>query len=166
VVTRTVTGGGRTSAYQLTAAGAELQALIDTLGEWGARWAFGDPRRDELDPVLLQWFMRRRIDLDKLPKPRTVIEFRFDRTRPSRLWLVIDRDDVSVCLKDPGFDPDVVVSGSLAAFYEAWLGRVPLSRAMDDGLVTIAGPPAMTRGFVRSLQLSPMAQAVSATARR
>ena len=166
VVARTVTGSGRTSAYQLTAAGAELQALIDTLGQWGARWAFGEPRTDELDPVLLLWFMRRRIDVAQLPPRRVVVEFAFHRTRPSRVWLVIDRADVSVCLKDPGFDPDVVVSGSLAAFYEVWLGRVPLSRASGDGRVELAGGPAIKRAFLRSLQLSPMADAVSATARR
>jgi DNA-binding HxlR family transcriptional regulator len=29
---------------KLTSAGPELQRVIDVLGEWGARWAFGDPR--------------------------------------------------------------------------------------------------------------------------
>src|SRR5438552_14048604 len=30
--------------YRLTAAGRELQRIIDLFGEWGARWAFGPPR--------------------------------------------------------------------------------------------------------------------------
>src|SRR5262249_13961446 len=35
---------GKPTEYRLTAAGRELQPLIDALGEWGARWAFGPPR--------------------------------------------------------------------------------------------------------------------------
>ena len=46
--------------------------MIESLGNWGARWAFGNPRPDELDPVLLLWRMRRRINLDLLP-PRPVL---------------------------------------------------------------------------------------------
>jgi DNA-binding HxlR family transcriptional regulator len=166
VVTREVSAGGRTAAYRLTPAGSELQALIDALGEWGARWAFDEPRPDELDPVLLLWFMRRRIDLTKVPRRKVVIEFRFDKARPPRQWLVVDPGDVSVCLKDPGFDPEIVVSGSLAAFYEAWLGRIAFRRALDEGLIHLAGTPSMTRAFVGWLQRSPMASAVRTTRRR
>ena len=32
------------------------------LAEWGARWAFGEPRPDELDPTVLMWWMRGGID--------------------------------------------------------------------------------------------------------
>ena len=47
--------------YHLTYAGRALQGIIDVLGGWGARWAFGDPRPRELDPVLLLWWMRRHV---------------------------------------------------------------------------------------------------------
>src|SRR3982074_1506784 len=39
---------GKRTDYRLTPAGRELQSIIDLLGEWGARWAFGDPRPNEL----------------------------------------------------------------------------------------------------------------------
>jgi DNA-binding HxlR family transcriptional regulator len=55
--------------YHLTLAGRELQRIIDVLGGWGARWAFGDPRQSELDPVLLLWWMRRHAHRDRLPEP-------------------------------------------------------------------------------------------------
>src|SRR5262245_48537415 len=43
------------SEYELTDAGRDLDRVIDRLGQWGVRWAFGDPRPEELDPVLLLW---------------------------------------------------------------------------------------------------------------
>ena len=78
---------GRTSAYRLTAAGWDLQRVVDTLGVWGARWAFGDIRPSELDPLLLLWMMRRRLRRRQLPRRRIAVEFRFPGSRPEWLWL-------------------------------------------------------------------------------
>jgi hypothetical protein len=49
---------GKPTEYRLTAAGRELQRIIDLFAEWGARWAFGPPRPSELDPIILLWWMR------------------------------------------------------------------------------------------------------------
>ncbi len=59
VLERRAAPRGKPTEYRLTSAGRELQRVIDDLGEWGARWAFGDPRPNELDPVILLWWMRR-----------------------------------------------------------------------------------------------------------
>lgn len=48
--------------YHLTAAGLDLRAVVFGLGEWGARWQFGEPRGDELDPELLLWWAHDRLD--------------------------------------------------------------------------------------------------------
>lgn len=53
VVERRTGNGIRLIEYHLTRAGQQLQRVIDVLGGWGARWAFGDPRPTELDPVVL-----------------------------------------------------------------------------------------------------------------
>lgn len=47
---------------------------------------------------------------------------------------------------DPGFDPAVVVSGSLDAFCEGWLGLMPLSRAIGDGLIEATRASSVRRG--------------------
>src|SRR5262249_42353517 len=44
IVERRRDGGKQRGEYHLTRAGRELQSMIDVLGRWGARWAFGDPR--------------------------------------------------------------------------------------------------------------------------
>jgi DNA-binding HxlR family transcriptional regulator len=53
VVERRVASRGKRIEYRLTPAGRELQRVVDAFGEWGARWAFGEPRPNELDPIVL-----------------------------------------------------------------------------------------------------------------
>lgn len=152
--------------YHLTPAGRELQRVVDTLGGWGARWAFGDPRPSELDPVVLLWWMRRRVHRPRLPPGRTVIQFDFRGGRSGSYWLVLERADVSVCLQHPKFPVDLWVRADIAAFYRVWLGRVELAEALRQGAVRLDGPPALVRGFGQWFAWSPMAPAVRAAARR
>ena len=48
--------------YHLSEAGRELKAVIEALGAWGVRWAFGEPRPEELDAGLLIWKIHQRIN--------------------------------------------------------------------------------------------------------
>jgi DNA-binding HxlR family transcriptional regulator len=57
-------------AYRLTEAGEDLRDVVFRLGEWGARWQFGEPRLDELDPELLLWWAHERLDFSVLPNRR------------------------------------------------------------------------------------------------
>lgn len=164
VLERRGAGRGKAVEYRLTAAGRALQPVIDTMGAWGARFAFGEPRPGELDPIVLLWWMRRRVAFDRLPRARLVIGFEFRRARPPRSWLVLRPPaEASVCLKDPGFDVDVVVAADIAAFYRVWLGRETLAAALRRGEVRLEGAPADLRGFARWFTWSPMAEAVHAT---
>ncbi len=159
-------GGGGEPGYYLTPAGRELQEVVDSIGRWGSRWAFGDPRPDELDPVLLLWRMRRRIRRELLPPRRVVVRFEFrGGRRPRLLWLVLEESGVSLCLVDPGFDPDLIVGADLAAFYKVWLGRMDLGEAVRRGLVHLDGAPALVRAFPRWLEWSPFHDAVRAASR-
>ena len=162
VVQRRLARNGRTATYELTQAGQDLQPVVDALGGWGARWAFPEPRPEELDPGLLLWWMRRRIRIDRLPPCRIVVQFEFPGARKDRVWLLLARTEVSVCLDEPGFDPDILVTADLAALYQVWLGRVPLEEALRAGTIVIEGPPALVRTFPRWLEWSPMAPAVRA----
>ena len=56
--------------YHLSEAGRELKAVIEALGAWGVRWAFGDPRPEELDAGLLIWKIHQRINRELLPETR------------------------------------------------------------------------------------------------
>ncbi len=67
---------------------------------------------------------------------------------------------LSVCLKHPGFDPDLRITADLSTFYNAWLGRITLVDARRRGAVRIEGDRALERNFPELLRWSPMARAV------
>jgi DNA-binding HxlR family transcriptional regulator len=148
------------SHYDLTDAGRDLHQVIDRLGAWGVRWAFGEPNPQELDPVLLLWKMHQRIRRDRVPPHRTVIEFDFRGRCGRRLWLVLEPREISVCLKPPGFDSDLIVTADLSDFYRVWLGFLDYGVALRSGAIRIDGAPALARDFPRWLMWSPMAQHV------
>ncbi len=117
--------------YQPTPACEELRPLIFGLAEWGARWAFGEPRPDELDPTVLMWWIRGGIDPDRLLDAgptggRAVLHVRVPDARRSRFWFVATPGDVSLCFTDPGFEVDVTVESSLGVLYQVWLGALAL----------------------------------------
>ena len=153
---------GKQTEYRLTSAGRDLQTIIDQFGGWGARWAFGDPRPNELDPVVLLWWMRRRVCIEAIGKRRLVIQFDFGGGPRQSYWLLIESADVSVCLRNPGFDVDVTVSAHIVAFYRVWLGRVSLFKALQRREVRLDGTSADVQAFSGWFTCSPMADTVRA----
>jgi hypothetical protein len=153
---------GRRREYQLTGAGEELRPLIDRLGEWGQRWARAQVGRDDLDAGLLMWDIHRRVNAKALPPQRVVVRFDFRGVPatmrcPRTWWLVLERREVDLCLKDPGFPVDVVVSADLRALTRVWMGDVRLAEAVRAGLVRLDGTPPLVRAFPIWLRLSAFA---------
>ncbi|MCZ7524970.1 MAG: helix-turn-helix transcriptional regulator [Acidimicrobiia bacterium] len=146
--------------YLLTPAGQDLHSVVFGLGGWGARWQFGDPREDELDPELLMVWVQDRLDFSGFPDRRIVLEFHF-RGDPRRYWIVKDALGPSLCTHDPGFEVDVLVEADLAALYQVWVGRLDLGAATRDGLVQLLGAPSLVRRMPGVLLLSPVAPLVA-----
>lgn len=148
--------------YRLTQAGQQLQAVIEALLVWGACWAFSEPKPDDLDPVLLLWWMRGRVCVDQLPDQRVVVQFDFKGTGGKPLWLVLTKEDVSICLTHPGFETDVLVTAELTIFYQVWLGRIHFSDALKAGQIEIDAIPAFAWAFPGWFTYSPGVPAVHA----
>jgi len=159
-----LSNGRRSTAYYLTDAGRQLDAVIDSLLMWGARWAFEEPEEEELDPVLLMWWMRNRVGVDRLPLQRVVVRFDFQGAKRESFWLLLTREDVSVCLTNPGFDLDVLVTADLDAFFRIWLGKDSFSDAVADGLVEVDAIPAFVDAFPTWFAYSLAAPTVRAVA--
>ncbi len=160
VVERRPSPGGRGPAYHLTPAGEELTPIIIALGEWGQRWARDDLHEDELDPTVLLWDMHRNIAIDRLPAHRVVVQFFFPdapRVATRRIWLVLDRPEVEVCFKDPGFELDLVVTASLRTLTQAWMGDIPLADVLGSEEVRIEGRRELVEAFPGWLKLSMFA---------
>ncbi len=145
VVVCTPTDTGPT--YGLSEAGRELFPLIQSLGEWGQRWARSDYGPDDLDPGLLLWDVRRFLAPGEFGDRRVVIELTFASMPPKRryYWVVVDGGDVDLCLTDPGFEVDVVVEADLRTLTEVWMGDARFADAMADGRITLRGQRELTR---------------------
>jgi DNA-binding HxlR family transcriptional regulator len=160
VVERLPSAHSKVPAYHLSAAGRDLTTVIETLGAWGVRWAFGEPKPEELDAGLLVWKIHQRINRELLPDRRTVVEFDFTGPRGRRVWLLLEPREVSVCVTPPGFDSDLVVHADLAIFYRIWLGYIEYEEAIRCGSVVVDGLPVLGKQVPRWFMWSPMARFV------
>jgi DNA-binding HxlR family transcriptional regulator len=146
--------------YALTRAGTDLRPLVFGLADWGARYAFGDPQPEELDPELLMWWIHGRIDTSSVVK-RAVIQVEIaDRRR--KYWLVLEPGDASVCYTDPGFDIDAVLAADLSTLYRVWEGEIEFRHALRAGDINLTGARWIVRGLPDWLQLSEVAPIVRA----
>jgi DNA-binding HxlR family transcriptional regulator len=144
-------------AYLPTEACEDLRPLIFGLAEWGARWAFGEPRPDELDPTVLMWWIRGGIDPAPFGHGRTVLHVRVPDATRKRFWFVVCPDDVSLCFTDPGHEVDVTVEGPIRVLHQVWAGALELPAAVRDGLITLTGRHDRILQLLDALRLSPVA---------
>lgn len=151
---------GKSARYHLTQAGRELKAVIEALGAWGVRWAFGEPTPDLIDAPLLVWKIHQRINREALPEGRTVLELDFTGPQPHRAWLVMERSEVSVCVIPPGFPSDLIVRADLAYFHRVWFGEIEYAEALRCGGVVVQGLPRLARQLPDWLMWSPMSRFV------
>lgn len=148
-------------SYQLTQAGRELRPIVEMMGVWGHRWAQSRLKADDLDVGLLMWDMRRSIDPSIFPSHRVVVQFHYpDAPRGGRKWWLIAKDgDVDLCLNDPGYAVDVVVTSSLRNMTAVWVCKKTLSQAIRDGEVVVNGDPALVsklQNWMRTSGLSAL----------
>ena len=149
----------RDAEYHLTPAGLDLEPIVFGLGAWGARWAFGPPKEEELDPEVLLWWAHTRIDATVLPDRRVVLAFVLSEPR-FHAWLVVDDAGVSVCKADPGFEVDATLTTPVATLSEVWLGRIPIVDAMRRGDLVVTGRREVVDAVPRALLLSQIADVV------
>jgi len=146
-IVRRLAQGRCGSAYELTQAGHELRPLVERMGVWGHRWVRSDLRRRDLDAGLLMWDIRRSVQAGEFPARRVVVEFAF-RDAPSgmrRWWLVSTEGRTDLCLKDPGYEVDVIVCCSVRALTAVWMRECSLQQAQRDGTIEVMGPRELLR---------------------
>lgn len=146
--------------YQLTPAGRDLEGVIMAIGEWAVRWMFAEPQPSEVDPITLTWWMSRRVNRDELPGHRVNIEFDYRGDDPTRIWIILDRQEASVCTEHPGFTSDVVVTTEPVDLMRVFSGIITLTQAIANGSVALAGPPRLLRALPTWFLWSPFAPAV------
>jgi DNA-binding HxlR family transcriptional regulator len=145
--------------YRLTQAGRELEPVVFGLGNWGKRWVRRKLSAEELDPVLFMWDLRRRLDVERLPRSPTVVMFWF-RDLPvkrCRYWLRAERPEIELCLTNPGFEVDLTVETTLRKMVDVWMGELRPQDAVRARDIELKGPARLTREFPSWLLLSQFA---------
>lgn len=127
--------------YKLTTAGEELIPIIFQLGTWGHRWVRSDLSKNDLDPSLLVWDIHRPLNVEFFNRERTVLKFEFidQIARYRHWWLVINNHDVDVCLKDPGYEMDLVIASDLTTLTAVWMGDITIVKAIRENKVVVTG---------------------------
>ena len=91
-----------------------------------------------------------------------VVRFDF-RAFPARCrrfrtcWLILERGGSDVCLKDPGFEVDLVVTADAGAMARVWTGAITFAQAVRAGGLRVEGSRDLVRAFPTWLLLSHFA---------
>lgn len=134
--------------YRLSKAGEELMPIILQLGTWGHRWVRSDLSADDLDPGLLIWDMHRGMNADYFTE-RTVIKIEFTDMKSSKRfwWLIVKDGDVDVCIKDPGYDLDIIITSDLKTLTSVWMGDTTIMNTLREKSVVVTGSIALRKNI-------------------
>lgn len=157
---------GKGNEYHLTPAGKDLEGVLLALGRWSVEWLFDELHPEESDPVTLTWWMHRRVDHERLPPGRVVVEFVHTAPARQQIWIVFDRGDASVCTQHPGFDADLVLTMPTVALANVFNGYETWPHALAAESIRVDGPPALVKAFPRWFLWSPFADVTSERAKR
>ncbi len=150
---------GGATMYRLTEMGHELLPIVTALGSWGHRWIESRISLRNLNPSLLMWDMRRRLDPQPLPPRRCTIQFLYPELAQGDRdwWLVVDPVGVDLCRTNPGYEVDLLVTGSLRSMTAIWMGTATLRSEIAAHRIRVDGDPAIARAMGDWLGLSVFA---------
>jgi DNA-binding HxlR family transcriptional regulator len=151
--------------YRLTPAGAELAAVIESIGVWGQRWVRSRMTRDELDVELLMLHVQRHFDAAAFPEDHGVVAFVFTDLQGTerRWWLLVDDERTELCADSPGRKVDVTFTCRLRTLAEVFVGDTTLDAARGNGRLEVGGAPKLVRGVHRWLRIPALAAVPRAT---
>jgi DNA-binding HxlR family transcriptional regulator len=145
--------------YRLSPAGEDLRPIVLGMGFWGQRWVESQISLKNLDPSLLMWDMRRNLDPKPLPPRRCTIQFQYPELPEARRnwWLVVNAGEVDLCSFDPGFEVDLLVTGSLRSMTAIWMGVSSVRKEVEARRLELLGSSELARAMQQWLGLSPFA---------
>ena len=138
--------------YALTERGKELRAVVQVLGEWGARWLELEPHHS--DPAYVLFATSRLVDVERAPAHGLVVRFELD---DRHYWLLVRRPRAEVCTSYPGRPEDLVVRTRSEVLARCHLRHTTFAQAERAGQLEIDGPRPLVRAFLACIRPSPFA---------
>jgi DNA-binding HxlR family transcriptional regulator len=134
--------------YFATKSCQELLPIIQSLGDWGMRWARSNLTEKDYDVELLMVYLKRSIVQEKFVGKETVIRFKFtDIEEYPDWWLVVTGDDIDLCVNDPGKDVDVYFTSNVKTMADIWMGDTTYRKAIRAGNLKIVGDRNLTNNI-------------------
>lgn len=150
---------GKGYSYHLTESGEALRPIITGIGLWGSKYMRTQYSPENLDPSLLMWDMRRWIRGDLMPPGRVVIRFDIPDApvQKRRYWMVKEdgEHNVDLCLFEPGFPVDLVITSNLATLTRVWMGDIEAESAVRNQQLLLEGDPVVRMSFYDWIGLNP-----------
>ena len=155
-----ISGNKGNYTYNLTSAGLELRSIVELFGAWGHRWVRSDLNKGDLDAGLLMWDMRRTVDPAVFPRHRIVVQFEYPDAQKGKRdwWLVSENGEIDLCLKNPGYEIDIVIKCSLKTMSAIWVCQQHFRDAVKKGEVKVLGDTKLTGKLQDWLRSSPLAR--------
>ncbi|SFQ24486.1 winged helix-turn-helix transcriptional regulator [Tranquillimonas alkanivorans] len=147
LVMRRRSASGKSWTYHLTQAGAEFLPLVGALAVWGQRWTRRELEEGEMDLGLLIWGLEYSVDPTAFGPKRHVLQLDVtDQPKHKRLyWFVCEDGSLELCVSDPGGETDIFLAATLRDLIHIYRGDLALAAALDAGVLTVDGPPRLTR---------------------
>lgn len=145
IIERVPAPAGRGSRYYLTSAGQELADVVLQMGRWGARWLELAPV--DYDAAVVLWAWAKFVDADRLPPHRVVVRFDISDDPNKRYWMLLQRPEPEVCIKNPGLDEDLIVTTDSVTLTDIHRGRLDFGQATKAGRLALSGPLDLARAF-------------------
>ena len=160
VITKDVVVGRTRWRYTLTERGRELRAVVQAMGDWGARWLELEPRHE--DPGYVLFATSRLVDVARAPASGLIVRFALTDLPRHRYWLLVRPPRAEVCTSYPGRAEDVVVRTSTGTLARCHLRQFSFEQAQRMGLLETEGPRSMARAFFGCMRPSPFAHVAPA----
>jgi len=157
IVERRRAAKGPGSEYHLTESGRQLGPIVEAVSSWGLRWLQHEMPNRNVDIALLMWDMRRSVRKDAMPAGRrTVVEFFCPEQAAAkrRWWLVFDKGEVDLCIKDPGFEVDLSVESDARTLTDLWMGQISIDAALRAETLRLEGSREQKAAFRRWFALA------------
>lgn len=160
LVERLETSGSRQVNYLTTPLADELEPIIHALGSWAHRNLDPEVQLEVLDSHLLMWNIRRKIDVQVLPRKRWVVQFTLSQPNEpqERYWLLVEPNgDTDLCVQDPKRDVDLYILADLKALTSAWMGHTSFSQEIENETIQLIGDTQLARSLSKWLVRSAYA---------
>jgi DNA-binding HxlR family transcriptional regulator len=154
LVRREPSASGAHTEYLTTEIADRLEPIVELLGHWAHQNIDSAVSLSQLDPQMLMWNIRRKINQLELPLRKCIVQFTLkDDPKPdAHYWLLIRPGQVpDLCRTNPGFNVDLFVVSELRALTSAWMGHTSFASEIEKGGIALIGHSGMARTMTKWL---------------